>query len=95
LGTVFDDAHNGLSGIFEGLRREITRIENLDAQTQAKQHAVDNLSAQETELAARVRAAQANLDQLDAATTAKVDEHAKAKQDLDAVKAAARRVAGL
>ncbi len=93
--SVFDEAHSGLSGIFEGLRREVTRIENLDAQTRAKQLSVDNLTQQETELADRVRKAQANLDELSAAIGAKVDEHARVKQEFDTLKASARRLAGL
>ncbi len=94
--SVFDEAHSGLSGIFEGLRREVTRIENLDAQTRAKQQSVDNLTQQETELADRVRKAQANLDELNTTIAAKVDEHEKAKTDFDALKASAKRfVSGL
>jgi peptidoglycan hydrolase CwlO-like protein len=93
MSAVFEAANTSLAGIFESLQREIARIDNLDAAARSKQQHVDNLTAQENELAVRVKAAQATLDELHNATAAKVEQHEKAKHDLDALRAAARRVA--
>lgn len=94
MSAIFDQAHAGLSGIFETLRSEVRRIENLDQLTQSKQREVDNLTQRETDLAQRVDKAQKTLDGLNAAIQQKMLEHDQAKSALTALKESARKIAG-
>jgi chromosome segregation ATPase len=83
MSAVFEDANSSLAGIFESLQREIARIDGLNEATRTKQQHVDNLTAQETDLTARVRAATVTLADLNSRITAKIDEHDKAKRDFE------------
>lgn len=93
--TVFDDAHTGLSDIFDRLRREVSRIENLDAQTRSKQHNIETLTQTERDLAARITLAQENLDNIKSAITEKTDELQTLTGHLADMKVKTRVVLGL